>query len=150
MLSGQFPALETLVRPHVTPVSVPTTIGDTEIIEIAVDGLKGIRALQVEDDVSVRKQHRLTRENLIFLSEEAAPAEIPDDRLNPVFRCACEGLVFAGEVDFRLNASCARRRVVRGEHVWEAQTRITNVLVVEIGHVRAGNIFAVHTDIHEN
>src|SRR5579864_3222243 len=125
MLSGQFPALETLVRPHVTPVSVPTTIGDTEIIEIAVHRLECIGALEVKDDVSVRKQHRLTRENLVFLPEQTAAAEIPDDRLNPVLRRACEGLVFAGEVDFRLNASRARRRVVGGEHVREAQARIT-------------------------
>src|SRR5208283_4049026 len=54
------------------------------------------------------------------------------------------------KVDFRLDASRARRRVTGGEHVRKAEAREANVLVVEVRHVGAGKILAVHADVDED
>ncbi len=52
-LGGQLAALETLIRPHVSPVSVSSTIGDTQIIEVAMDRFECSRTIKVEDNVGV-------------------------------------------------------------------------------------------------
>src|SRR5437867_1773060 len=83
---GELSALEALIRPQVSPVSIAPAIGDTEIIEIAVDRLEGSRTVEVEDDVSVWEQHRASAQDTVVLAEVTAAAEIPEDRLNPVIR----------------------------------------------------------------
>src|SRR5262249_6616395 len=50
---SQLAALEAFVRPQVAPVSIAPAIGDTDIIEIAVNSLECSCTVEVEDDVSV-------------------------------------------------------------------------------------------------
>ena len=47
LFRGLFSALEALIRPHVSPIAVPSTIGYAEIIEIAVDRLKGSSTIKI-------------------------------------------------------------------------------------------------------
>src|SRR6267143_5641034 len=85
-IGGLFPALEALIRPHVSPVSVPPTIGDTELIKIAMDGGESRGTIAVEDHVGVAKQHRLATQHAVVFAEKTAASEIPNNWLNPVFR----------------------------------------------------------------
>ena len=83
---GELSALEALIRPQVSPVSIAPAIGDTEIIEIAVNSLECSRTVEVEDDVGVWEQHRASAQETVVLAEVTTAAEIPEDRLNPVIR----------------------------------------------------------------
>src|SRR5262249_7435051 len=79
-----FPADEAFVGPHVAPISVTSAIGDSELVQVAVNRLERLCALQIEDDIRVAKLHRLSAQNLVVLSKQAAAPEIGDDRLDQV------------------------------------------------------------------
>src|SRR5262249_12604638 len=126
---GLLSALEALVRPHVAPVSVAPAVGNSQIFEVAVDGLEGAGPLQVEDYICIFQQPRTAEHNLIFLQNQTHAAQVPNDRLDPVLRSTRQRLVFVGEIDFRLNAARSLGNVVTGKHVREAQTGKANVLI---------------------
>src|SRR5262249_11512703 len=94
---GLLSALQALVRPHVAPVSVATAVGNSQIIEVAVDGLEGAGPLQVEDYICIFQQPRTAEHNLIFLQNQTHAAQVPNDRLDPVLRSTRQRLVFVGE-----------------------------------------------------
>src|SRR5258708_39021599 len=134
-LGGTFPANEALIGPHVSPVSVPPAIGDADFIEITMDRRKSRGTIEVEDHVGVAKEHRLAAQYAVGFAEKSAAAEIPDNRLDPIFRRTRERFVFIGKIDFRLNATGPGRRITSSEHMWKAETAETDIFVVEVGHV---------------
>src|SRR5262249_61516531 len=147
---GLLSALEALVRPHVAPVSVAPAVGDSQIIEVAVDGLEGAGPLQVEDYICIFQQPRTAEHNLIFLQNQTHAAQVPNDRLDPVLRSTRQRLVFVGEIDFRLNAAPSLGNVVTAKHVRESQKGKANVLIVNVGQLRLGEVVAVYSDIHQH
>src|SRR6266446_2109917 len=84
LIRGQLPALKALVCPHIPPISIASAVGDTEIVKIAVDRLKGSRAIEVENDIGVGEQHRLAAQDTVILAEDATATEIANHGLNPV------------------------------------------------------------------
>ena len=112
VLGGLFSANEALVRPHVAPVSVASAVGDPDFVEIAVDGLKSIRALKVEDDVGVLQQHRLSGKDAD--RPRARGPQRRRSRMTGSIQSSGlpgEWLVFVREIHFRLNAACALGRI---------------------------------------
>jgi hypothetical protein len=53
------PALEAFARSHVAPVSIPATVSDSNVVEIAMHRLERLRALKVKDNVGLFEEHRL-------------------------------------------------------------------------------------------
>src|SRR5882724_10846002 len=81
-----FTALEALIGPHVSPVPVPPAVGDTEFIEIAMNRGQSRGSIEIEDHVGVAQEHRLATEHAVVFAEKTAATQIPDYRLNAVFR----------------------------------------------------------------
>lgn len=76
--------------------------------------------------------------------------EVPYDGVDQVLWRLGQWFVFIGEVDFRLDTSCARGNVPGGKHVRKAQAREANVLVVEITQLGGRKILAVHPHVHDD
>ena len=55
--------------------------------------LHGLGSLQIEDDIGIFQQSRFLCQNLIVVVQQATPAEIANDRLNPIVRLSSKGFV---------------------------------------------------------
>src|SRR5579862_7371752 len=58
-LRRQFSALEALIGPHVSPVAVASTVGNTQVVKIAVDDAECSGTLQIKNNVRVRQKESL-------------------------------------------------------------------------------------------
>src|SRR5215813_3367766 len=97
-------AFEAFVGPHVGPLTVPTAIGNSKFIQVAVYSFEGSRPIEIKNHVCKWDQHRFLAKYLVVVPKESAPSKICYDRLDPVARGIGQRSIFAGKIDFRLDA----------------------------------------------
>src|SRR4029077_4528246 len=123
---------------------------DAEIVQVAVDGLDGLGAVEIEDHVGVGDDGGVTGGALVVLVDGPGALQVSDDGVDQVVGRHGQRPVLAGEVDFGLDAAAPGGGVGGGQHVREAEPGEGDVLVVEVGDLAFREVRPVdaHVDQH--
>src|SRR3974377_1690631 len=82
LLGRSFTAFEPLVGPGVLPITVSATIGNSNLVEISVNGRKRLGPVEIEYHLRMRTHHGAFMENGVIFPDQSAPAKVRNDALN--------------------------------------------------------------------